>query len=203
VVEQPFGGVGLAGNAEPRCPCVLLLDVSHSMNRRTEVGGPSRIALLNEGVRAYEAEIVSDNLAAQRVEIAVVTFGGRVDTVVSFVPVSAFKAPSLKARGDTPMGSGILQAIEEVTQRKRHYKRNGLHYYRPWIFMITDGGPTDDWQAAAIKIHEGEKNKAFAFFAVGVTGANFGILRQISVREPLRLKGLGFREQPFQGELAV
>jgi hypothetical protein len=62
VVEQPFGAVGLAGNAEPRCPCVLLLDVSHSMNRRTEVGGPSRIALLNEGVRAYEAEIVRDNL---------------------------------------------------------------------------------------------------------------------------------------------
>jgi uncharacterized protein YegL len=164
------------------------------MNRRTEVGGPSRIALLNEGLRAYEAEIVTDTLAAQRVEVAVVTFGGQVNTVISFVSVSGFKAPSLKARGDTPMGAGILHAIEAVTERKRAYKQSGLHYYRPWIFMITDGGPTDDWQTAAAKVHEGEKNKAFAFFAVGVTGANFGVLRQISVREPLRLQGLAFRE---------
>ena len=140
--QQPFRDVGLASNPEPRCPCVLLLDVSHSMNRRTEVGGPSRIALLNEGVRAYEAEIVTDTLAAQRVEVGVVTFGGPVKRVVPFVPVSAFKAPPLKAAGDTPMGSGILQAIEEVTQRKRYYKQNGLHYYRPWICHIS-GRRTD------------------------------------------------------------
>jgi uncharacterized protein YegL len=172
---------------------VLLLDVSHSMNRRTEPGGPSRIALLNEGVRAYQEEIVTDSLAAQRVEVAVVTFGGRVATIVPFVGAFAFNAPSLTAHGDTPMGAAILRAIEEVSQRKRLYKENGLHYYRPWIFMLTDGGPTDNWQAAAAKVHEGEKDKAFAFFAVGVEGAKFGVLRQISVREPLRLKGLEFR----------
>lgn len=194
MAEQPFESVGLAGNAEPRCPCVLLLDVSHSMNRRTESGGPSRIALLNEGVRAYQSEIVTDTLAAQRVEVAVITFGGQVKTAVPFVPATAFKAPTLSARGDTPMGAAILAAIEAVTRRKALYKRNGFHYYRPWIFMITDGGPTDRWGMAAERVREGEKNKAFAFFGVGVQGANFQVLRQISVREPLRLKGLCFRE---------
>jgi uncharacterized protein YegL len=194
VTEQPFGDVGFAGSAEPRCPCVLLLDVSHSMNRRIEVGGSSRIALLNDGVRAYQAEIATDSLAAQRVEVAVITFGGQVQTVVPFVAASAFKAPSFAARGDTPMGSAILHAIEAVTRRKTLYKRHGLHYYRPWVFMITDGGPTDRWQIAAEKIREGEENKAFAFFAVGVKGAKFGLLRQLSVRQPLRLKEFRFRE---------
>lgn len=41
-------------------------------------------------------------------------------------------------------------------------------------------------------IHEGEKNKQFAFFAVGMQGANMDILRQISVRQPLPLQGLNF-----------
>ncbi|HEX5272992.1 MAG TPA: hypothetical protein VFW33_20990, partial [Gemmataceae bacterium] len=71
---------------------------------------------------------------------------------------------------------------------------NGLHYYRPWIFLITDGQPTDSWQAAAAKVHEGEKNKSFAFFAVAVESPNLDILRQISVRAPLSLKGYSFKE---------
>ena len=48
--------------------------------------------------------------------------------------------------------------------------------------------------AAAARVREGEKKKEFAFFAVGVEGANFDTLRQISVRAPLHLKGYSFRE---------
>jgi len=43
-------------------------------------------------------------------------------------------------------------------------------------------------------VKEEESSKRIAFFAVGVEGANLDILRQISVREPLSLKGLSFRE---------
>ena len=74
-----------------------------------------------------------------------------------------------------------------MAERKQLYKQNGLHYYRPWVFFITDGEPTDEWRTAAAKVHEGEKSKAFAFFAVGVEGADFDVLRQISVRDPLHL----------------
>ena len=38
-----------------------------------------------------------------------------------------------------------------------------------------------------------EAIKSLAFFAVAVKGANMEILRQISVREPIKLKGLHFR----------
>jgi uncharacterized protein YegL len=123
----------------------------------------------------------------------VITFGGSVQTVVPFVTAHEFTPPTLTANGETPMGASILQAIETVTERKRKYKQNGLHYYRPWIFLITDGEPTDSWQTAAAQVHEGEKNKSFAFFAVGVEGADFDILRQISTRQPLPLKGNNFR----------
>jgi uncharacterized protein YegL len=157
-------------------------------------GGTTRIDLLNEGVRTYQSELVNDSLAAQRVEVSVITFGASVETVVPFVTAHEFTPPTLTANGETPMGAAILRAIEAVNERKRAYKQNALHYYRPWIFLITDGQPTDSWQAAAAKVHEGEKNKSFAFFAVAVDNANFDILRQISVRAPLSLKGCSFRE---------
>jgi uncharacterized protein YegL len=212
--QQPFGDVGLASNPEPRCPCVLLLDVSGSMGEvvanagqdtgqtvqqdgktyRVVSGGTTRIDLLNEGLRAYHADLMGDSLAAQRVEVSVIAFGGSVQTVVPFVTAHEFTPPTLEANGETPMGEAILRAIEAITERKGRYKQNGLHYYRPWIFLVTDGEPTDDWRPAAAKVREGEKNKAFAFFAVGVEGANCDVLKQISVRKPLPLKGYSFRE---------
>jgi uncharacterized protein YegL len=92
------------------------------------------------------------------------------------------------------MGTALTRAVELVAERKQFYKEQGLHYFRPWIFLITDGGPTDAWKTAAEKVHQGERDKAFAFFAVGVEGANFDVLRQISVRQPLHLQELRFRD---------
>lgn len=40
----------------------------------------------------------------------------------------------------------------------------------------------------------GEEDKRFAFFSIGVQGADMKTLAQISVRQPLPLQGLQFRE---------
>lgn len=188
MIEQiPFGTNNFAENPEPRVPCVLLLDVSGSM-------GGNPIDELNEGLVVYKDELVADALASKRVEVAIVTFGGDVQTACDFTTAESFSPPTLTATGDTPMGAAINQAIDMVHGRKQVYRTNGIAYYRPWIFLITDGAPTDDWQTAAQRVIQGETSKAFSFFAVGVEGANFDILKQLSKREPLRLKGLRFRD---------
>lgn len=92
------------------------------------------------------------------------------------------------------MGAAITKALDMVEERKREYRANGISYYRPWIFLITDGAPTDEWQAAANKVFQGEEDKKFAFFSIGVQGADMKTLAQISVRQPLSLQGLQFRE---------
>jgi uncharacterized protein YegL len=186
-MSQLETAVEFAQNPEPRCACVLLLDTSSSM------AGPS-ISALNAGLQTFKDDISSDVLARQRAEIAVVTFGGIVTTVQDFISAGSFEPPSLSADGGTPMGAGILQAIDLVDQRKSEYKQYGVEYYRPWVFMITDGEPTDTWQLAADRVRAAEAANALAFFAVGVAGANMGTLSQISVRTPIKLQGLKFVE---------
>lgn len=63
-----FGTAEFADNPEPRCPCLLLLDVSGSM-------GGQPIAELDAGLTTFKDELAADTLAMKRVEVGIVTFG--------------------------------------------------------------------------------------------------------------------------------
>lgn len=210
-----------ADNPEPRCPVVLVLDTSGSMN-----GAP--IVELNEGLRAFGEALKGDRLAALRVEVAVVAFGGRVralnvrgqepevpdaarqnalalrpavkeipfDAHQAFVTVDHYLPPALDANGDTPMGEAIQRAMALIKERKEIYKQNALDYFRPWIFVITDGRPTDrGWEAVAEQVKQEEARKGAIFYAVGVENADMQVLGRFSdTRPPLKLKGLAFND---------
>ena len=164
-----FEASEFAENPEPRVPCVLLLDVSGSMS-----GKP--IAELNEGLITLKDTLSADSLASKRAEMAIVTFGGKVDVVRDFTTAEHFQPPHLSVSGDTPMGQAITTGLGMIWTRKNTYRTNGISYYRPWVFLITDGGPTDAWASAAEQVKAGEASKSFAFFSVGVEGANFETL---------------------------
>ncbi|MCU1290158.1 MAG: von Willebrand factor, type [Acidobacteria bacterium] len=184
--QQPFAAAEFAENPEPRCPCILLLDTSGSMQ-----GDP--IEELNRGLQAFRHELFSDSLSMKRVEIAVVTFGP-VSVMHDFTTADQFRPPHLEAAGDTPLAAAVSRGLGLLKTRKQILRDNGIKLFRPWIFLITDGEPTDEWQYLPRVIREGEENKSFSFFALGVKNANFEVLRQIAVREPMKLSGVRFKE---------
>ena len=175
-----------ADNPENRCAVILVLDTSGSM-------AGQKIQELNAGLQTLQTELAADPLASKRVELAIVTFGP-VQVECDFIGMQQFVAPHLSTTGDTPMGAAVEKAIQMLRERKDTYRANGISYYRPWIFLITDGSPTDSIVKASQLVREGESAKSFMMFAVGVAGADFNTLRSLVVREPLKLKGLQFRE---------
>lgn len=177
--------VEFVDNPDPRVPCVLLLDTSGSMT-----GEP--VESLMQGLNTFKEEIKEDKLASRRAEVAVVTFDSQVSVEQDFITARDFEPPELRVNGKTRMGGGIEQALDMVRDRKQVYKEEGVKYYRPWIFLITDGAPTDSVENAQRRVQDEEKSDGVAFFAVGVQGADMQRLRQISKRDPLKLQGLEF-----------
>lgn len=183
--------VEFAENPEPRCPCILLLDTSGSMQ-----GAP--IDALNQGLMTFKNDLVKDSLASRRVEVAIITFDNMINVAQDFITADKFEPPLLTAQGQTFMGTAINTALDMIKTRKAHYRANGIAYYRPWIFMITDGEPqgepSDIIEQAARRINEDEASKRVAFFAVGVEDANMEKLQTIAIRTPVRLVGLNFTD---------
>lgn len=156
------------------------------------------IAALNAGLIELKNELMSDGLAQKRVELSIVTFGP-VTEMLGCVSADNFVPPTLVPESDTPMGGALLKATEIIEVRKQAYKASGIKYYRPWIFLMTDGAPTDKdtaaWTNALSRVQEGVNKKSFSFFPVGVEGADMGVLGSICPGvAPLALKGLKFRE---------
>jgi uncharacterized protein YegL len=180
-----------AENPEPRCPCLLLLDTSSSMRGRP-------IAALNAALARFKQDLSQNSLVAHRVEVAVVTFDSEIRLAHGFAAIEAFDPPMLEVEGLTCMGAAIHLALDLVAARKERYRAAGIAYYRPWIFLITDGEPEgephDVVLKAAERIREEERGLRVAFFAVGVGNANMRRLARIVPRRPVRLAGLKFDE---------
>jgi uncharacterized protein YegL len=192
-----------ADNPEPRCPVILMLDTSASMH-----GAP--IQELNSALVAFADALKADRLASLRVEVAIVTFGGQVkvfglaesgknityEAQNAFTTVDHFIPPTLDAHGNTPMGEAVQRSLALLRERKAIYRQSGMDYFRPWLFVITDGKPTDaNWEAAAAQVREEEARKGLSFYGVGVENADLEVLQKFSAtRTPLKLKGMAFGE---------
>lgn len=188
-------------NPEPRCAVMLLLDTSTSMT-----GGP--IKQLNIGLQMFDRDLKVDRLAALRVEVGIITFGKEVQVISgrdgqalpfdarqAFVTVDQLVPPTLVAGGATPLGEAVRWGLTLLQERKEIYKNNGIDYFRPWMFLLTDGAPTDEWLGAAALVREEEERKGLSFYGIGVDRAHMQTLARFSTqRPPLKLRGLAFHE---------
>ena len=121
---------------ERHVAAVLVVDTSGSMN-----GAP--INELNQGLKEFGIALDGDSHARGCADVCVISFNSNVQTEQSFRPATSYEAPVLTANGLTAMNEAIETALDAIQARKDDYKANGISYYRPWLFLLTDGAPTD------------------------------------------------------------
>src|SRR5687767_9648723 len=137
VLDPQLVDQDLLGGVNERVACLLLLDASSSMSG-------AKIAELNRGLQTFRDDLLADEMARPRVEVAIVAFGGNVRDQQDFVTADNFNSPSLDAQGGTPMGEAIVHGLGKLQERKAFYRANSTKVWRPWVILITDGEPTDD-----------------------------------------------------------
>lgn len=141
----------------------FLLDTSGSM-------GGEPIQRLNDGLNGLVRSLQSDD-NADIIDIAVITFGGSVNVTMPHTPISRIEADfNLSASGLTPMGEGLLKAAEITNERRRLYNANGVMTFKPWIFMITDGEPTDNIESAKQELMKLQDNDKLKLWILGIPG---------------------------------
>ena len=208
-----------AENFEQKCLCVLVLDVSGSMQEIVDesdvqytgetvymdgkkynlvTGGKTKLDLLNEGLQDFYNEICHDDTTSQRLELSIITFNDTVTVVQEPALPENVIIPELQGEGDTALVDAVNEAIDKVEARKNWYKETGQPYYRPWIILMTDGEPNEgqDIGGLARRIKSDTANKKYAFLPVGVEGANMEVLQQIASEgmKATKLKGMRFAE---------
>jgi uncharacterized protein YegL len=172
----------------------LVVDTSYSMSQS------GRISELNRELLGWREDLLSNDVVRRQGEIALVTFGkDHVRTVdptgrtsgqpaEAYVPVAAFAPRPLEAGGVTPLVDGLQHAFELIAARRNQLRASGRNMaYRPLVYLITDGVPTDaeglpsdNWRDIAPVIRQQEDGKHLLFFAFGVDGADEDVLRGLA-----------------------
>ena len=161
----------MAESSIRRLPVYLLLDCSGSM-----FGEP--IEAVRAGVKALLSDLRSDPQAIETAYLSVITFDSGAQQVCPLTELMAFPEPNLDASGSTALGEALKlldQCIDREVKKGTDTQKGD---WKPLIFLMTDGEPTDSWESAADKIKAKKVGNIIAC-AAG-SGANSGTLKRIT-----------------------
>lgn len=124
-----------------RLPIYFLIDVSESM-----VGEP--ILQVEEGLAAIIHALKTDPYAMETVWVSVIVFAGQAKTLVPLQEVVLFYPPRFPIGSGTSLSKGLGHLMYELRKNtvKNTYEQKGD--WKPIVFLLTDGAPTDDTVSA-------------------------------------------------------
>ena len=125
-----------------RLPVYILADCSGSM-----AGDP--IESVKQGIRSLHSELMGDPSAVESAYLSVITFDSSARQVAPLTEVASFNPPDLQAGGTTAMGAALRTLIDCVNTEVRKTTGEQKGDWKPLIFLLTDGAPTDSWQQYA------------------------------------------------------
>lgn len=166
--------------ASPRpLPVLLLADVSGSMDQ------DGKIQTLNRALREMIATFADEEDRRAEIQLGVITFGGT--EAVLHQPLQKATELSwsdMEARGATPMGAAFDLARAILEDREKVSRRS----YRPTLILVSDGQPTDDWEAPLEALLGSERASKATRFAMAIgEDADEGMLRRFLGSEDFRV----------------
>lgn len=122
-----------------KLPIYLVLDTSGSM-----VGEP--IEAVKNGVHTLLSTLRQDPYALETAYLSVITFDSTARQVTPLTELLNFKPPELNATGTTALGEALTLLTTSIEREVQKATTEIKGDWRPLVFIMTDGGPTDDWR---------------------------------------------------------
>lgn len=159
---------------ERRLPVYLVLDVSESM---LDEG----IDALQKGLAALMMDLHGDAQALETAWVSVITFADRAEQVVPLTELPQVRIPPLRCRPGTALGDALTLLAECIRREVRTQSAEVKGDWKPLVFLLTDGMPTDEWEAPAARLRAMAGQHPANLIAIGC-GEEVGpyVLMQVS-----------------------
>ena len=143
-----------------RLPIFFVLDVSESM-------AGENIRQLSQGLDNLVRKLRTDPYALETVYVSVIVFAGKARTLTPLVELIAFYPPRLPLGSGTSLGLALDHLMSEIDRNvvKSTPERKGD--WKPVVYLMTDGKPTDNPDASIARWRSQYSSKA-SMVAVGI-----------------------------------
>jgi uncharacterized protein YegL len=118
-------------------PFYVICDTSGSMR--------PNLTALTDSLASLVSEITRDPIVDDMVMLSIITFDDEARVVVPLAPASEVTVPSLTASGYTSYGSALRLYSQTVSEDYARLRSEGVRFFRPCVFFLTDGLPVDDF----------------------------------------------------------
>jgi uncharacterized protein YegL len=155
-----------------RLPVYLLLDGSESM-----IGGPLRS--VEEGVRLMIRELKRNPYALETLHMGIISFAARAEEALPLTELALVSAPSLSPRPGTGLGAALRLVREAIDRDVAVTTSERKGDFRPIVFVLTDGEPTDEWREAAAALRGRKPRPQVVAMGCG-DEADLDVLRELA-----------------------
>ena len=155
-----------------RLPVFVCVDVSESMAGQA-------ITAMHSGMQMLLTALKKDPQVIEIGAMSVISFGGKAKVEVPLSSVLDVRIPSLDLSSGTSLGAAFDLLASEIGSKVTKTTREVRGDYKPIVFLITDGQPTDDWRRGYKKFRK--QNPTVTVHAVGCgDDVDFSVLKEIT-----------------------